>query len=108
MATDMEREASALRRLLADRGIKLYRVVKRGKALVVECGPDGDGDPDVRLSMIAPRSWRLDLMRHNGRWEQTPFVGDMAELVDTAIGIGHLDDTAAVPWNRGDTSDPPH
>ncbi len=109
MPLDMQHEAKRLQQLLADRGLQHLRVVKRGKALIIESGPPADPDPEARLTSLAPRSWRLDLPHHAGRWEQTPFVGDMAELIDTALGIGRLTDPGPPgPWNRGDTSDPSH
>lgn len=92
MPIDMEREARALQKVLADRGLDHLRVVKRGKALILESGPAGDGDPEARLSNLSPRTWRLDLRHHTGRWEETPFVGDIAELIETAVGIGRLAD----------------
>ncbi len=84
-------------------------MTKRGKALTISSGPEADPDPEARLTCLATGSWRLDLPHPSGRWEQTPFVGDMAELVDTAVGIARLDDPAPpVDGNRGDTSDLPH
>lgn len=92
MAIDMDREARALEKVLADQGLDHLRVVKRGKTLILESGPAGDGDPEARLSSLAPRRWRLDLRHHAGRWEETPFIGEMAELIETAVGIGRLAD----------------
>lgn len=92
MPIDMDREARALENVLADQGLDHLRVVKRGKALILESGPAGDGDPEARLFSLAPRRWRLDLRHHTGRWDETPFIGEMAELIETAVGIGRLAD----------------
>ncbi len=109
MPVDMDREARALRSALADRGLTHLRVTKRGKALTIVSGPEEDPDPEARLTHLARGSWRLDLHHHSGRWQQTPFAGDLVEMVDTAAGIGRLDDFRGPgPRNPGDTSDPSH
>lgn len=109
MAIDMEREARALRAILADRDLTHLHVTKRGKALTIASGPKDDPDPEARLTLLAAGTWRLDLRHHSGRWEQTPFNGAMADLVDTAAEMGRLEDFGPPgSWNRGDTSDPSH
>jgi hypothetical protein len=106
---DMEREARTLRLVLQQRGLAHLRVVKRGKALTIVSGPESDPDPEVRLTHIPPRSWRLDLRHHSGRWDQTPFVGSLGEMVEMAADIGRLaDHDSPGAGNPGDTSDPSH
>lgn len=105
---DMEDEADELRDLLAKRGWTHLRVTKRGKALTVVSGPEDDPDPEIRLTHVGRDGWRLDFAHHTGRWEPTPFVGDLVEMVDTAASMGRLEDYGSGPWNQGDTSDPPH
>ncbi len=36
----------------------------------------------VRLTKIGPNTWGLSVKRHTGRWEQTPFTGDMKTVVE--------------------------
>jgi hypothetical protein len=88
MAVDMEREARALRDVLADREQAHLRVTKRGKVLTML----NYSDPEVRLTHLGGDSWRLDFRHHSGRWDQTPFVGDIAEMVDMAESMGRLED----------------
>lgn len=88
MAVDLEHEAWALRRILADRGLTHLNVTKRGKALTIRNG----SDPEVRLTHLERGAWRLDFHHHSGRWDQTPFVGDVAEMVDMAESMGRLED----------------
>lgn len=107
MPLDMDREAQDLQALLTSRGLTHLHVTKRGKALTIASGPQEDPEPEARLTLLGPGAWRLDLRHHSGRWDQTPFVGDMAEMVDTAADMGRLDDFGG-PWNSGDTSDPSH
>ena len=92
MAIDMEQEAAALRAILAERKLTHLHVTKRGKALTIASGPATDPDPEARLTLLAPGTWRLDLRHHAGRWDQTPFTGSLADLVDTAEGMGRLED----------------
>lgn len=105
MPIDMNAEAEALRHLLAERGLTHLRVIRRGKALTMVSGPEDE--PEFRLTHLGRDQWRLDLRHHTGRWDQTPFTGTVADLMDTAEGMGRLEDFDA-PWNRGDTSDPSH
>lgn len=108
MAVDMELEADELRDLLAKQGRAYLRVVKRGKALTIVSGPDDDPDPEIRLTLVGRDGWRLDFANHAGRWEPTPFVGDLAEMIEAAASMGRLVDHGSGPWNPGDTSDPSH
>jgi hypothetical protein len=52
-----------------------------------EPGPNGeDGDDDrVRLTRLTSTKFGLSVKRHTGRWERTPFSGDMEELVGTVL-----------------------
>jgi hypothetical protein len=104
----MDREARSLVVVLEMHGLTHLRVTKRGKALTIVSGPESHPDPEARLTHIPPRSWRLDLRHHSGRWEQTPFVGTLGEMVDTAVGMGRLADWSSATGNPGDTSDPSH
>ena len=109
MAIDMEKEARALRAILTARKLTHLHVTKRGKALTIASGPVEDPDPEARLTLLVSDTWRLDLRHHTGRWDKTPFTGSLADLVDTAEGMGRLEDFGPPgSWNRGDTSDPSH
>ena len=88
MAVDMEHEAGTLRRVLTDRGLSHLSVTKRGKVLTIRNG----SDPEVRLTYLDTGSWQLDFRHHTGRWDQTPFVGDAAEMIDMAESMGRLED----------------
>ncbi len=88
MAVNMAREASFLQRDLKARGLTHLSVTKRGNALTIRC----DSEPEVRLTHAGAASWRLDFRHHSGRWDQTPFEGDIAEMLDVAESMGRLDD----------------
>jgi hypothetical protein len=106
MQVDMAREADVLQKTLQRRGLDHLSVVKRGKQLTITCA--ADGYPEARLTCLGYREWRLDLPNGRGGWEQTPFVGDLAEVVDDALSIGRLAPDDPGSANQGDTSDPSH
>lgn len=109
MPLDMDREVRALQHALSTRKLAHLRVTKRGKALTILSGSDAQPWPEARLTFVLAGRWRLDLPLFNGKWEQTPFQGGIAELVDDAISIGRLDDPGPPHGgNQGDTSDPSH
>ena len=81
----------------------LPQIVAKINALV------DDPDPEVRLALVGRGQWRLDLRHHAGRWDKTPIVGDMDDMVAAAADMGRLDDFGPPgSWNQGDTSDPSH
>ena len=56
-------------------------------------GPNGqlENDDRVRLTHLSASSYGLSVKRHTGRWEPTPFMGTLEELVDVILGcMQHL------------------
>jgi len=50
-----------------------------------------DQDDRVRLTRLAGSTYGLSVRRHTGRWERTPFVGTLEEMVDVISGcMQHL------------------
>jgi hypothetical protein len=82
----MDLQATVLQRVLTVRDLTHLRVVKRGQTLTIT----NESHPEVRLSLIAQGEWRLDFRHHSDRWQPTPFVGDIAEMVDLAVSMGRL------------------
>ena len=69
----------------------------RGKQLILgrreTLGPEQEPDDDdrVRLTHRGGDSYGLAVMRHTGRWEQTPFSGTLEELLEIMVGtMQHL------------------
>lgn len=64
----------------------------RGKQLILgrleTFGPDQEPEDDdrVRLTHLGANRFGLSVMRHTGRWEQTPFSGTLDDLVEVMIG----------------------
>jgi hypothetical protein len=56
-------------------------------------GPEGqlENDDRARLTPLGASSYGLNVKRHTGRWERTPFAGTLEEMVDIILGcMQHL------------------
>ena len=56
-------------------------------------GPNSEMENDdrVRLTRLSASTYGLSVKRHTGRWERTPFSGNMEDMVDTILGcMQHL------------------
>ena len=52
-------------------------------------------DDRVRLARSSQRTYGVSVKRHTGRWEKTPFVGNLEDMVNTIRSVmQHL----AVPY----------
>jgi hypothetical protein len=75
-------DAEELEELLArHEELGRLRVKKRGDSLTIYSGEPADAHLHARLTHLARGQWGLSLPRHTGRWERTPFVGTMDQLV---------------------------
>lgn len=85
------------------------RVRRRGDSLTIYSGKPPDSVPHARITHLGRGQWGLSFPRHTGRWERTPFMGTMEELITTLISdfSFYLDDPAAdVRQNPSRTFDP--
>ena len=71
--------------LLHARGVEHVRARKRGAAVIVESGPDDDPVRILRLRRDTVHLWQLDMSGRGGRWEKTPFRGNLDTLVHAVI-----------------------
>jgi hypothetical protein len=73
------------------------RVKRRGDSLAIYSGEAPDSVLHARLTHLGRGQWGLSLPRHTGRWERTPFMDTMEEVMTTLIAnFGfYLDDPAA-------------
>lgn len=62
-----------------------------------------DEEPIVRLEPLAPHQYGLSFHRHTGRWEPTPFTGDVGRLADviTSVFASHLESYDFPPTTNG-------
>ncbi len=98
MKTGMRMAESKLRGLLDahEPTSDLYVRVHGDHLIVGRRGPIGsseqmENDDRVRLTRLSASTYGLSVKRHTGRWERTPFSGNMGEMVDTILGcMQHL------------------
>ena len=67
--------------LAAQKGLEHLHVKKRGKSLTIYSGNGHAACDHAKLTEIEQRTWGLSLPQHSGRWERTPFIGSMEEVV---------------------------
>ncbi|HVZ89206.1 MAG TPA: hypothetical protein VHG72_19720 [Polyangia bacterium] len=73
--------AKAVQRLLHARDFGHLRARRYGATVIIESGPDGDVYKHMRLTRDGVHVWVLHFADRNGRWEPTPFRGQLEELV---------------------------
>jgi hypothetical protein len=71
----------AVERLFHARAFRHLRARKYGATVIVESGPDDDVYKHMRLTRDGVHVWVLSFADRNGRWEPTPFRGQLEELV---------------------------
>ena len=64
---------------------------------------DVDEQPVVRLEPLSRDQYGLSFHRHTGRWEPTPFTGDVGRLADviTTVFAPHLESYDFPPTKSG-------
>lgn len=63
------------------------RVRRRGNCLTLESGPAQDPVRHARFRRDTVHLWRLEVARHTGRWDKTPFRDQLANLLDLLITL---------------------
>lgn len=77
---------SRAERILHERGLGHLSVRAYGKHLIIHSGAPGDGENRARLTLLRADHYRLDIADHRGRWEQTPYVGTLTDLLTRLMG----------------------
>jgi hypothetical protein len=64
---------------------------------------DVDEEPIVRLEPLSGDQYGLSFHHHTGRWERTPFTGDVGGLANviTTVFAPHLESYAFPPTKSG-------
>ncbi len=79
-------DVEELERLLrCEEGLDHLRANKRGDSITICSSSGADQQKHARLTKLGPATWGLSFPHHSGRWERTPFVGPMDELVATLV-----------------------
>jgi hypothetical protein len=75
-------DAEAVETYLRDTaGLAHLRTRRRADLVIIESGADEDPWPHARLRRVGVHRWRLEMAKHTGRWETTPFEAQRDELV---------------------------
>jgi len=98
MQTNMRSAESKLKELLESHPPTAGMYVRvHGDHLILgrqePMGPNNqvENDDRLRLTQLSASSYGLSVKRHTGRWEPTPFVGTLEEMIDTILGcMQHL------------------
>ena len=83
----MERAQQRLKELLEQSKVTAGLLVRvRGKHLTLvreDVGLDGEpeDDPRARLTHLGGDQFGVSVMRHTGKWERTPFIGTIDDVV---------------------------
>jgi hypothetical protein len=78
-------QAESVTKALKAKGLAHLRARLRGAFITIESGPPDDPWPRARLRRDTVHLWRLEMATHSGRWENTPFRGQMTELIDILV-----------------------
>lgn len=94
MKKSMEGAQATLKRMLDQHKLTKGMYVRvHGIHLIVgreePLGPNGELEKEdrVRFTQLATSTYGLSVKRHTGRWERTPFSGNMKQMVDTVLGL---------------------
>ena len=71
--------------LSCEEGLDHLCAKKRGDFITIFSGDGTNEQKHARLTRLDRAIWGLSFPHHAGRWEQTPFVGSMQELVATLV-----------------------
>ena len=78
-------DSDAIEKRLHERGHTHLRARKRGAAVLVESGPEGDPHKHFRLRRDTVHLWCLDMAGRGSRWEKTQFRDHRDKLVDMVL-----------------------
>lgn len=67
--------------LRAQTGLEHLRARKRADLVTLISGPEDDPLPHARLRRLSASRWALEMPTHTSRWEPTPVVGSLQEVL---------------------------
>ena len=77
--------AARVEALLHERDAVHVRARKYGATVIVESGPRDDPVRHFRLRRDTVHLWHLDVAGRDGRWEPTPFRGNIEALISAVV-----------------------
>ena len=109
MALEPE-DAEKLEELLARHEWRVHlRVKRRGDSLTIYSGEAPHSVLHARITHLGGGQWGLSVPLHTGRWERTPFVDTMEDVIATLIADFRFyleDPTIDAQRNQRRTFDP--
>ncbi len=66
-------------------GLDHLSVKHRGKSLTIYSAGDEGPQDHAKFTSLGGEAWGLSLPHHTGRWEKTPVMGTLEELVGTLV-----------------------
>ena len=76
-------EVEALEQILSGKGYSHLLVKGRGQHLIIYAQHPENKEPRLRLTALPGGICGLSFCSHSGKWERTPFVGSMQNILDT-------------------------
>lgn len=87
-------DCNNLKKALQDEGFNHLHVMVRSTHLIIYSQYDDEKENRARLSHIARGQYQLSMADHLGKWEATPYTGDlneMANLLTNEFGFTLID-----------------
>lgn len=81
-AEDVEALEEALSRY---QGLDHLKVKRRGESLTIFSGESPNQHRHARLTHVGSGQWGVSFPHHTGRWEKTPLMGNLDEVVETLV-----------------------
>jgi len=78
-------EANLLDLLHRHGGLEYLKVRRHGASLVLYSLQGDEKVNEARFTAVSRTQWRLDMPLHTGRWQSTPYVGSLTEVVNILI-----------------------
>ena len=75
-----------LEKALQDKGFNYLHVMVRSNHLIVYSQYEDEKENRARLSHIARGQYQLSMADHTGKWEPTPYTGDLDEMISLLTG----------------------
>lgn len=70
---------------LLEQGFAHLRARKYGTSVIVESGPKDDAIKHLRFRRDTVHLWALDIADHRGKWERTPFRGNLDDALALVV-----------------------
>jgi len=84
--SSLQADCKNLEKALQDEGFDHLNVMVRSNHLIVYSQHEDEKENRARLSHIARGQYQLSMADHMGKWESTPYTGDVNEMTSLLTG----------------------